>query len=586
MRAHAVSPLLLYVAFSSTPATAAEYAWPTTYGAYVSAYFDNGGTTDWQCGGRSYSGHKGTDIAGEPRNTPVYAGSAGAVIRRYDGFSDGYWGNWDGGGFGNHVALYHSDGHTTIYGHLNAWSGLPDLYEEIECLDAIGGIGTSGNSTGLHLHFEVRVGTDGVYYYSGSADDPFTGACSGPVSHWVDQNVGTPTQTCGDGTIIPPDFCDGKMNGLWCDGDDLVDCLAGDVSTREPCDHGCASMPLGVPDQCNAGPAEFCDGLMDGLWCDGDDLVLCDDDLTASSETCADGCQSMPLGVPDQCAEDTTCVGLMNGLWCDGDDLVDCLNDDVVSRQTCDAGCTAMPLGVPDECAPVPGDDACLIEGVGDSPTAPESACNFMDWEMSPDGYYLISRFGTDTDPTTWGHTSTCGYLQGHYDTFGCRYDYQTGACVDYDDQIPWVQGHVDWISQDMFDANAAYYPGNVPHPEYFYVAGAQRFGCGATLRVSNPETGDCVVVYAEDGGPGQTYEGPGYGGRRILDASPAVSDYLQIDQWGWLNADTVYVEWGLPGDVPGEACGTCESTPADDASAGSLTPWDPNHMQFGVDCR
>ncbi len=620
-------------------AHATEFAWPTVEGAYISAHYDHAasGVLDYTCGARTYDGHRGTDIAGQPRNTPIYAGADGTVIHRLDGFGDGYWGDWSGGGFGNHVRVFHPDGTMSLYAHMNAYSGLPQVGDAVSCLDAIGGVGTSGNSTGLHVHFEVRVGSDGSPY-SGTAIDPFAGPCSDPDSAWVDQNGGAPHGVCDDGYVNPPDFCDGKVNGLWCDGDDLVDCQGMDVASRETCAYGCLSMPLGTPDACAAAPAGFCTGLMDGLWCDGDDLVECDGDVELSRftctygctsmplgtpdqcasapagfcaglmdglwcdgddlvecqgdvevwrDTCPYGCTSMPLGTPDQCAADDTCVGLMNGDWCDGDDLVTCSNDQVLARQTCAWGCTSMPLGTPDECAPDPGAGACLQVGVGPSPTAPVTSCNYMDWDLSPDGYYLISRFGADTDPTTWGRTTTCGYLQGHYDYNGCRYDVHSGGCLDYDDQIPWVQGHVDWIAQDMFDANLAHpYPADVPHPEYFYVAGAQRFGCGAVLRVSLPTTGRCVVVYAEDGGPGQTYEGPSYGGRRILDASPAVSDYLGATQWGWLNADEVYVEWGLPGDVPGQSCTPCQSTPADDASAANLTPWDPNHMQWGLDCR
>jgi hypothetical protein len=283
-------------------ATAAPYAWPTTYGAYVSAYYDNAGAglLDWDCGGHTYDGHRGTDIAGLPRDTPVYAGSGGAIIRRYDGFGDGWWGNYDGGGFGNHVALYHGDGDTTIYGHLDAYSGLPALGEEVDCLQALGGIGTSGNSSGLHLHFETRVGTDGVYYYTGSPDDPFAGGCSGPVSYWTDQGGDTPARECADGTVVPSDFCDGKMDGDWCDGDDLVTCDAGDEVDRATCPEGCESMPVGVADRCFE--ETFCEDKLDGLWCDGDDLVDCEDGEVESRVACPYGCTSMPVGVPDECA--------------------------------------------------------------------------------------------------------------------------------------------------------------------------------------------------------------------------------------------------------------------------------------------
>jgi hypothetical protein len=627
-----VIPLLLLAsAAEATP----EYAWPTTYGAYVSAYYDNagGGLLDWSCGTRTYDGHRGTDIAGLARNTPVYAGDGGSVIRRYDGFGDGWWGNYDGGGFGNHVALYHGSGDTTIYGHLTAYSGLPALYATVDCYDPIGGIGTSGNSTGLHLHFETRIGTDGVNYYSGSADDPFQGACSGPVSYWSDQNNGTPTPDCAGGVVNPPDFCDGKMDGDWCDGGDLVTCGGGDVARRDTCPAGCISMPLGTPDECAATTVDFCDGKMNGDWCDGDDLVECQSGVSvnrdncfwgcesmpigvadrchaepsfcdgkanglwcdgsdlvncsggaeSSRDTCGNGCESMPVGIPDRCYPDSdACAGLMDGLWCDGDDLVDCDGGQVTSREGCTYGCTSMPVGTPDECASSPS-GTCLYDP-GLEAGAPTTSCNYMDWDLSDDGYYVMSKFGADTDSTTWGHTTTCGYLQGYYDAYGCRYDSGVG-CLDYDDEIAWTQGHVDWYTSDMYLRNDQHAGGDVPYPHYFYVAGAQRFGCGTVLRVSNIDTGACVVVYAEDGGPGQTYEGPAYAGRRILDASPAVSDYLGVTGIGWLYGDDVYVEWGLAGDVPGEACTPCASTPAAAGSEWRRGPHDPDHMMT-LSCR
>jgi len=527
--------LLLTLAFA-TP----EYAWPTTEGAWVTAHFDNNGTAagdlDYACGSRAYDRHKGTDI-GVGRGTVVRAAAAGTVVSRMDGFGDGYIGNYSQGyGFGNHVVIDHGAGDMTIYGHLSAWSGLPATNDVVDCGASIGGAGTSGNSSGVHLHFETRLGADGAYLFSGWADDPYAGSCSGPLSYWTDQNAGNPTATCADGVVIEPDACDGHANGDWCDGDDLITCQGGREVARDTCANGCASMPVGTPDVCHVAPPDACDGLIDGLWCDGDDLVDCDD-------------------------------------------------GEVSERFDCDFGCTSMPYGTPDQCAADPDVD-CMVLPAVDSPTAPTTSCNYMDWELSPDGYYLISRFGADTDPTTWGRTTTCGYLQGHYDYNGCAYDVHSGTCAPgVDPDIPWVQGHVDYVAQDMFDLNDLYRPGDVPVPEYFYVAGAQRFGCGAVLRVTNPESGLCVVAYAEDGGPGATYEGPAYGGRRILDASPAVSDYLEVDQWGWASADLVFVESGLPGDVPGQACSdVCVSTPM--SQGADVAPWDPNHMQWGVDCR
>jgi murein DD-endopeptidase MepM/ murein hydrolase activator NlpD len=167
------------------------FRWPTTdeIRRVTSGYDNNpdeGAWTDWQCGDNTYDGHRGTDI-GTGRDDPIFAAADGRVQRRADGFGDGWLGNTDGGGFGNHVALYHEGSFNTIYGHLNAGSGIPMEGDSLVCGDKLGGGGTSGSSTGLHLHFETRTGVDPDRYYSGSPDDPFSGPCSGPVSFWTDQ---------------------------------------------------------------------------------------------------------------------------------------------------------------------------------------------------------------------------------------------------------------------------------------------------------------------------------------------------------------------------------------------------------------
>ncbi|MBM4354650.1 MAG: hypothetical protein FJ109_12830, partial [Deltaproteobacteria bacterium] len=95
-------------------------------------------------------------------------------------------------------------------------------------------------------------------------------------------------------------FCSGKASGYWCDGDNLVLCKNGSVSSSNKCDCGCQSMPPGVDDQCKS-CGGFCSGKQNGYWCDGDKLVLCKGGSVSSSSSCECGCQSMPLGTDDQC---------------------------------------------------------------------------------------------------------------------------------------------------------------------------------------------------------------------------------------------------------------------------------------------
>jgi hypothetical protein len=93
------------------------------------------------------------------------------------------------------------------------------------------------------------------------------------------------------------------------------------------------------------------------------------------------------------------------------------------------------------------------------------------------------------------------------------------------------------------------------------------------------------VVVYTEDGGPNATYEGPDYAGRRILDSSPAVIEFLGVTRHGWSSSQLLYVEWSKSGDRPGEACTPCGSDAAKMGMEDGRSPWDPDHMT-GVDCR
>lgn len=89
------------------------------------------------------SGHTGLDIAA-PAGTPIKATADGEVI--FSGYS---------GGYGYVVKISHGNGIQTYYGHCSS------LYvstgETVEAGDVIAAVGSTGNSTGNHLHFEVRV---------------------------------------------------------------------------------------------------------------------------------------------------------------------------------------------------------------------------------------------------------------------------------------------------------------------------------------------------------------------------------------------------------------------------------------------
>lgn len=67
-----------------------------------------------------------------------------------------------GGGYGNYVMIEHSDGTTTLYGHMYENSITVNTGDTVKAGQVIGTMGSSGQSTGMHLHFEVRVNGERV----------------------------------------------------------------------------------------------------------------------------------------------------------------------------------------------------------------------------------------------------------------------------------------------------------------------------------------------------------------------------------------------------------------------------------------
>lgn len=90
-----------------------------------------------------WSGHLGIDIAaGE--GAPIFAADSGVVV--YSGWSDG--------GYGNMIMIDHGNGYQTLYAHLSVLGAR--CGSSVSKGQTIGSAGSTGNSTGAHLHFEVR----------------------------------------------------------------------------------------------------------------------------------------------------------------------------------------------------------------------------------------------------------------------------------------------------------------------------------------------------------------------------------------------------------------------------------------------
>ncbi len=116
---------------NSTPFNSTGWIWPTQ-GIFSSGY-------GWRWGRM----HKGIDVANNI-GTPIVAAKAGRVVRS----------GWNDGGYGYLVELQHEDGSSSLYGHNSKI--LVSVGDQVEQGSVISLMGSTGNSTGPHLHFEIR----------------------------------------------------------------------------------------------------------------------------------------------------------------------------------------------------------------------------------------------------------------------------------------------------------------------------------------------------------------------------------------------------------------------------------------------
>lgn len=101
-----------------------------------------------------YKNHGGTDI-GASYGSAIYAADSGTVVRSSDGWN---------GGWGNYVMIDHGNGMQTLYAHMS--SRAVSVGQTVSRGQTIGYVGSTGMSTGPHLHFEM--------YVNGSRIDPQT----------------------------------------------------------------------------------------------------------------------------------------------------------------------------------------------------------------------------------------------------------------------------------------------------------------------------------------------------------------------------------------------------------------------------
>ena len=244
-------------------------------------YVDEGGQ-DWSCGNSTYADHTGSDYSLRNGNfaidddNEVIAMAPGVVVSTQDGYYDrctqcgGFnCGTNYGNGFANQVIINHGT-YRTIYGHMKSGSIAVKMGDMVSCGQVLGFIGSSGCSTGAHLHIEPSIAADfqvKPYVYI----DPYAGACSPTAtSLWSDQGVPRvlPGAACDGQPAVPS--CPAETYPIWtctADGKARRRCVDG-VVAEEACVAGCNVMPAGTDDVCQLPPDADGDGSRSDVDCD------------------------------------------------------------------------------------------------------------------------------------------------------------------------------------------------------------------------------------------------------------------------------------------------------------------------------
>ena len=164
-------------------------------GAFVDQNTAATAIQDFNCETNTYDGHQGTDIAIWPygfykmdnSQIEVVAAAPGIIVQRADGNFDR---NCASNSLtANSIIIQHADGSQALYWHMKQNSvTTKTVGQTVVAGEYLGIVGSSGSSTGPHLHFEVRSGSTSASY-----KDPYSGSCNAlnANSWWVAQKPHT-----------------------------------------------------------------------------------------------------------------------------------------------------------------------------------------------------------------------------------------------------------------------------------------------------------------------------------------------------------------------------------------------------------